>query len=42
MKQQVVTQLKLLLPDLSVDDVHIKKSVLSGEYRKKVLAYGVA
>ena len=42
MRLQVATQLKLLLPNLSVEDVHIRQSVLSGEYRKKTLAYGVA
>jgi hypothetical protein len=42
MKLQITTQLKLLWPDLSVEDVHIKQSVLSGGYRRKTLAYGVA
>ena len=42
MKLQITTQLKLLWPDLSVEDVHIRQSVLSGEYRRKTLAYGVA
>jgi hypothetical protein len=42
MMLQVATRLKLLLPNLSVEDVHIRASVLSGEYRMKPLVYGVA
>jgi hypothetical protein len=42
MMLQVATRLKLLLPNLSVEDVHTKQSVLSGEYRMKTLVYGVA
>jgi hypothetical protein len=42
MMPQVVTQLKLLLPNPSVEGVLTRQSVLSGEYRMRTLVYGVA